>query len=86
MSSHPCPSLPVPIEISGFFVVAKVPQLENVTVGGKKMSGDERKNVKHNWVIHPLKRRLLAEDFVRIQRADVIVHTPVTSEGQSRPA
>ena len=48
MSSHPCPSLPVPIEISGFFVVAKVPQLENVTVGGKKMSGDERKNVKHN--------------------------------------
>ena len=34
------------------------------------MSGDETKNVKHNWVIHPLKRRLLAEDFVRLRRAD----------------
>jgi adenine-specific DNA-methyltransferase len=41
-----------------------------VTAGEKKMSGDEKKKVKHNWVVHPLKRRLLAEDFVRLRRAD----------------
>jgi adenine-specific DNA-methyltransferase len=34
------------------------------------MSGDEAKKVTHNWLVHPLKRRLLAEDFVRLRRAD----------------
>src|ERR1700731_1049759 len=34
------------------------------------MSEDEKKQMKHNWAVHPLKRRLRAEEFVRLRRAD----------------
>lgn len=34
------------------------------------MSGDESEKVTQNRLVHPLKRRLLAEDFIRLRRAD----------------
>jgi SNF2 family DNA or RNA helicase len=34
------------------------------------MDQDEKKTMKHNWARHPIKRRLLAEEFARLRPAD----------------
>ncbi len=34
------------------------------------MRASEKNGANHHWCVHPLKRRLLAEEFVRLRRAD----------------